>query len=229
MLGVVLSIGSLAGFTGPLRTGGTLHRAGPISCEHRFPRHIAFAPSATLGHKEVKLAALLDEELGYGLEIYANKQRRLVSSELSMAKYVSRPSMVSKAEELEKFSQLILTNRDRIPSDASTAVVSVEGSATMVVLQFDRIKYGSPREEALAHLRMARKLRRQQSKVDVVRHQNEGIEAALAGWRKRVRLAAARGEAAAVHVLKGKLLDSSQRLGLSRLRRRLKNWDDVGI
>ena len=52
--------------------------------------------------------------------------------------------------------------------------------------------------------------------VDALRHQNGGTEAALVGWRKRVRVAAARGEAAAMEVLRCKLLKASKKLGLRR-------------
>ena len=61
---------------------------------------------------------------------------------------------------------------------------------------------------------MAAKLRRQQNKVDLLRRQNGGTKAALQGWRKRVRIAAARGNAPALHALRKKLLESSKRLGV---------------
>ena len=54
---------------------------------------------------------------------------------------------------------------------------------------------------------MAAKLRRQQKKVDALRHQNDGMEEALKGWRKRVRVAAARGEAAALQALHHTLME----------------------
>ena len=53
-------------------------------------------------------------------------------------------------------------------------------------------------------------------KVDGLRHRNSGTEMALRGWQKRVRFAAARGEAAALGALRVKLLQSSKKLGLRR-------------
>lgn len=116
---------------------------------------------------------------------------------------------------LERWARLVLDNVEvgAIAEDAASATISDSGSG-LVQLVFDRSKYPSPREEAEAALGMAAKLRRQQAKVDSLRHRNEGAAAALAGWQKRVRIAAARGEAEALRALRVKLLRSSKQLGL---------------
>ena len=121
--------------------------------------------------------------------------------------------MAEKAAELERWSALVLDNLDTIPAGATSAVVH-DDFGTPVVLQFDTAKYASPREQAEAEARMARKLFVQQSKVDKLRHKNGGTAAALKGWQRRVRVAAARGEAPALHALRSKLLQSRKRLGL---------------
>ena len=130
-----------------------------------------------------------------------------------MASYVQAP-MTVKADALSQWADAVLENADSISDDAESATIMLNG--VKVRVEFDRAKYASPREEAAAAADMAKKLYRQQNKVDTLRHQNDGVEAALNGWRKRVRIAAARGEAAAMEVLRGKLLKSSKRLGLRR-------------
>jgi len=188
-------------------------------------------PSERLEADSLSLAKALDAELSRGLDIFQKKQTRLDGAENCMARYVQAP-MSTKADELSRWSELVMEHLESIPEGAGSVAVRVDG--TMVVLQFDLSKYSSPREEAVEAARMAQKLYRQQQKVDRLRHQNEGTEAALAGWRKRVRLAAARGEAAAMEVLRNKLLDSSKKLGLRRsvLARQPRSeqpHEDVGI
>lgn len=199
----------------------------PVCKEHRIPREIIFAPSKSLNAREHRLAEVLEAELSRSIDVFAKKQSKIITAEECMAAYVSA-LMALKAEELARWSELVLDNADSIPGDAATAIVSVDG--TSVVLQFDREKYSSPREEALAEARMAAKLRKQQSKVDALRHQNGGTEAALEGWRKRVRVAAARGEAAAMEVLRCKLLNASKKLGLRRaVLASIDEREDLGI
>ena len=109
-----------------------------------------------------------------------------------MASYVQAP-MTVKADALSQWADAVLENADSISDDAESATIMLNG--VKVRVEFDRAKYASPREEAAAAADMAKKLYRQQNKVDTLRHQNDGVEAALNGWRKRVRIAAARGEA----------------------------------
>ena len=65
---------------------------------------------------------------------------------------------------------------------------------------------------------MAQKLYKQQQKIDNLAHRNDGVAQSLLGWQKRVRLAAARGEAEALHALRKKILASSKRLGVRTAR-----------
>ena len=131
-----------------------------------------------------------------------------------LERYVQAP-MTTKADELSQWSDAVLENADSIPDNADSATMILQ-SGVKVTLHFDRAKYSSPREEATAAADMARKLYWQQSRVDSLRHLNDGVEASLYGWRKRVRIAAARGEAAAMEVLRSKLLKRSKKLGLRR-------------
>ena len=64
-------------------------------------------------------------------------------------------------------------------------------------------------------------------KIDALEHKNEGIDAALRGWQKRVRMAAARGEVAGLVALREKILASSKRLGLRPKRLQAFRTDDV--
>ena len=121
---------------------------------------------------------------------------------------------MEKARALDRWAALVLTNLDAIPAGAESAMVWDPEEGGSVLLRFDTAKYASAREQAEAEAAMARKLEKQQAKLDRVRHQNSGTEAALQGWRKRVRVAAARGEVPALHALHSKLLASRKRLGL---------------
>ena len=179
----------------------------------RLPRRIVFRPRRLAPH-ELALAVLLDVELTNAIVARARKQKSLGQAEHCMAVYVNAP-VAEKAEVLERWARLVLDNVEvgAIAEDAASATISDSGSG-LVQLVFDRSKYPSPREEAEAALGMAAKLRRQQAKVDSLRHRNEGAAAALAGWQKRVRIAAARGEAEALRALRVKLLRSSKQLGL---------------
>ena len=187
-----------------------------LSCKaHRMPRDIVFVPSSSLSEKQVQLAQMLEGELSTALQVCVRKQAKLNNAEQCMAVYVDAPMLV-KAERLAQWSRLVLSNLRNIPKDAESVVLFDEaiGGGEPVTLRFSRDKYVSPEEEALAHANMAEKLQRQQAKVDGLRHRNSGTEMALRGWQKRVRFAAARGEAAALGALRVKLLQSSKKLGL---------------
>lgn len=190
-----------------------LRHASVCASLGRQPRQIILAPASQLQPHDVALAEFLDAELTAAQDEREKKQARVDMAESCMAAYVSSP-MIDKAQKLEHFAHLVITGLDSgaIAKDASTAVL--QGT----VLTFDTTKHGTPRAEAAAALDMARKLRRQQSKLDALRHRNEGTTAALVGWQKRVRVAAARGESAALRALHAKLLSSHKRLGLRRNR-----------
>ena len=130
-----------------------------------------------------------------------------------MAAYVKSP-MAEKAQALDAWAKLVMDHLDVIPEDAESVTLLHNG--VPVLVRFDRAKYATPREEAAGHSDMAAKLWRQQTKVDALRHRNEGTEAALRGWQKRVRIAVARGEAAALSALQRKLVapSTAKRLGL---------------
>lgn len=145
----------------------------------------------------------------------ARKQVKLGIAERCMNAFVESP-MLEKANELEHFAKNILSGLDSgsIPMDASTVVVLDNGAPTVV--KFDLEKFGTPRAEASKALEMAAKLRKQQAKIDALRRRNDGTAAALEGWQKRVRVAAARGEAEGLRALHAKLLQASKHLGLRR-------------
>ena len=196
-----------------LTTAAPLRHASISASASRQPRRIIFAPCDALAPHDVALAELLDTELTEAQAARQKKQAALNVAESCMAAYVSSP-MIQKAERLELFAHHVISGLEAgtISSDAATTIM--DGA----VLQFDIAKYGTARAEAETALDMARKLRRQQGKLDVLRHRNDGTTAALVGWQKRVRVAAARGESLALHALHAKLLDSSKRLGLRRRR-----------
>ena len=198
----------------------------PPGGARRMPRHIKFAPSAALSSRHVELATLLDTEIARGITRGEKKQKAMGVAEQCMAAYVKAP-MTLKAEALETWSKLVLANLHTIPEGVAEVTLELRGKT--VTLRFDLSKYASPREEALEHAAMAVKLRRQQGKVDALRHLHGGTVAALGGWQKRVRIAAARGEAAALGALHSKLLESSKRLGLRADTLQAFDADELGI
>ena len=64
--------------------------------------------------------------------------------------------MAQKAAELDTWSQLVLENLATIPADAETVTLTMAGG-TPVLVRFDRAKYGSPHEQAIAAAEMAGK------------------------------------------------------------------------
>ena len=190
----------------------------------RMPRNIVFSPSPALNEQSVLMAKRLDEEIKRSLAAFERKQERLSTSEDCMAAYVKSP-MAEKAASLDAWSKLVMDHLELIPEGAESATLVHDG--VPVTVRFDRAKYATPREEAAGHSDMAAKLWRQQAKVDALRHRNEGTEAALRGWQKRVRIAVARGEVAALCALQRKLIGSSKRLGLRAST--LESDTDLGI
>ena len=198
--------------------------------QFRPPRHTVFAPAATLDAAAKDLAQLLDTELTSTLDELASKQVKLQNAQTCMDSYVEAP-MVEKADELAEWARLVQRNLDRIPENAESFVAeSADGQ--LVVLQFGLTpgrgrQYESPGEEAAIAESMSQKLYAQQRKIDALEHKNEGIDAALRGWQKRVRMAAARGEVAGLVALREKILASSKRLGLRPKRLQAFRADDV--
>ena len=183
-----------------------------------FPKKIVFAPSKTLDENSVKLAQLLEAEIESTLNEHARKQVKLQNAQESMDQYVGSP-MLEEAERLEEWAELVQSNLDQIPHDA-VSFIHEEEDGNLILLQFGHTPgtYTTPAEEAEVAASMAQKLYKQQQKIDNLAHRNDGVAQSLLGWQKRVRLAAARGEAEALHALRKKILASSKRLGVRTAR-----------
>ena len=75
--------------TAPLVTGA---RASTVVSKERFPRDVIFAPSESLGERDMKMAEALDSEISRGLRLFAKKQSALEVAEGCMAKYPHKAS-----------------------------------------------------------------------------------------------------------------------------------------